>query len=293
VKKIIAEFRPCPKIDLSEQQDDAKFDCSSVLKEGAELYLKNGCLLIKNAFEPEFIQTVHDAFTTGYSRYLQDGTFTDALSVGDKRTMISVEITGPFSSPNLYANSKLMPLLQYLLSDQMILGSMGVVVSLPGAKRQHYHRDHSNIFDTKAVYDGGDACIPIIPPYAITLVVPLVTINKLNGTTRLWPGTHLLSDTEGFEGYRSDPYPALGDCYLMDYRLAHRGMENKSSQPRPILYNIYSRPWFRDAENNYAKQGRLLLPDAEYQSMPAEYRHLFDWSQESAGRAKHTDIAEP
>ena len=40
------------------------------------------------------------------------------------------------------------PLLKYLLSDSMILGSMGAVSSLPGAQLQHHHRDHANIFDT-------------------------------------------------------------------------------------------------------------------------------------------------
>ena len=36
---------------------------------------------------------------------------------------------------------------------------------------------------------------------------------------------------------------------MFDYRILHRGMENASDQPRPMLYYTYGRQWFRDSTN--------------------------------------------
>ncbi|KAJ1622573.1 hypothetical protein T492DRAFT_885058 [Pavlovales sp. CCMP2436] len=41
-----------------------------------------------------------------------------------------------------------------------------------------------------------------------------------------------------------------GSVYLVfDYRLRHRGLANHSSQPRPLLYLTYAKPFFADATN--------------------------------------------
>jgi hypothetical protein len=73
-----------------------------------------------------------------------------------------------------------------------------------------------------------------------------------------------------------DPVADVGDCLLVDYRLLHMGMANRSDNVRPILYNIYQRPWFRDSKN-YAKQEPILISDDEYAKIPAQHRRLFSW----------------
>ena len=40
-----------------------------------------------------------------------------------------------------------------------------------------------------------------------------------------------------------------GDAIIFDYRTFHRGMPNHSGARRPLLYQTYSRPWFRDEHN--------------------------------------------
>jgi len=66
----------------------------------------------------------------------------------------------------------------------------------------------------------------------------------------------------------------MGDCYFMDYRLRHRGTPNQSSQPRPILYLVFTRPWFQDRKN-YNKQPRLAIAPMEYEKISEEHRSLF------------------
>jgi len=270
--------RNVPAIDIRTFGGGLGMRDNGNLKEAANIFLKQGCLLIHNAFEPKYIQRLHDDFVKEYAHYFVDNDFNDALSVGNKRTMLTVEIKNSFNTYEFYANPKIFPLLKYLLSDDLILGSVGSVVSLPGAENQHVHRDHPNIYDTGLGYEGSDNPLQHGAPYAITLVIPLIPINKKSGSTKVWPGTHI-SDEEPshVEASNGIEHSAeLGSCFLMDYRLIHGGMANNSDAIRPILYNIYSRPWFRDYRN-YNKQSPLKISDDQFNQVPNAFSSLFEW----------------
>jgi ectoine hydroxylase-related dioxygenase (phytanoyl-CoA dioxygenase family) len=73
-----------------------------------------------------------------------------------------------------------------------------------------------------------------------------------------------------------DPAADPGDCILVDYRLLHCGTANRSPDPRPILYNMYCRPWFRDSRNFHKQRPVRISPD-EYMRVPVQFRHLFAW----------------
>jgi hypothetical protein len=70
------------------------------------------------------------------------------------------------------------------------------------------------------------------------------------------------------------PWPKMGDCYFMDFRLRHAGTPNISDKPRPILYLVYSRRWFQDRKN-FDMQSPLLITGDEYERIPEEHKHLF------------------
>ena len=40
-----------------------------------------------------------------------------------------------------------------------------------------------------------------------------------------------------------------GSAILFDYRTFHAGGANRSDRPRPILYFVYARSWYRDVHN--------------------------------------------
>lgn len=268
-----------PAIDMTEFLIGEAEEQKIQLKDAANFYLKNGMLVLKNAFNPELIQALNNEFFLKYQKYFEDKNHSDALETGDKRFMITVELVGLFNNPEFYANSKIIRLLEYLLGNNMILSSITSVIALPNAKLQHMHRD-GTIFDT--VHNQNFVRqIPVLPPFAITLVVPLEPLNHLNGTTRIFPESHLLADRlRGVIDFDSipacDPYTQLGDCYLMDYRVFHQGLPNNSSQIRPIICNIYTCPWYRD-DLNYGKQKRLVISESELNNVPENNRKLIDW----------------
>jgi len=185
--------------------------------------------------------------------------------------MITVDIEPPFHTPTLYANPFVIPILVDSLGIELVLNSFGSVVSLPGAPAQNVHRDHPPLFDEHAA----DL---FAPPFAVTVIVPLVDLGERAGTTRMLPGSHVLFDDKGLIRPAFDPVAPIGSCLLMDYRLVHQGTENRSDAVRPIFYVVFSRPWFRDYVN-YEKQEPIVMRDSVYRRTPKKWRSLFKFAK--------------
>ncbi len=236
------------------------------------LFDANGCLHIENALAPEVVRGIHQGFVRRYSKYFKAKRHADALRVGDKRYMITLDFEPPFDDPAFYANPLVLPILRLLLGANCILGSMTSVLALPGSKDQRLHKDHPALFQTDGV--AADS----LPAFAVTLIVPLVELNDQHGTTRMVKGSHLRSSEDSERMPRQVPYAPLGSCMLMDYRVSHQGTANVSRQVRPILTSIYQRPWFRDYVN-FEKQPMLRMTDRAFEKVPQEHRSLFDWTR--------------
>ena len=264
-----------PRIDFGTASAEPPANITTM---AAGLFFRHGCLLVKNALPVAYVKELARSYAESYAEYFEDRDYPDALNVGNRRTMITVALRGPFNSPQLYANHLVLPVLRILLGTNLILGGFGSVVSLPGAQDQHRHVDHPNIYEFPAP-DGSGLTVPqSMMPYAVTVIVPLVPLNATNGTTRLWPGSHTVARGRMFSERPVDPPVDPGDALLMDYRLAHCGTANRSDAVRPILYVIYNRAWFRDAAN-YSRQAPLSISDQEYAAIPSEFRSLVDWAR--------------
>jgi ectoine hydroxylase-related dioxygenase (phytanoyl-CoA dioxygenase family) len=116
--------------------------------------------------------------------------------------------------------------------------------ALPGEHTQPVHPD------TAHPVAGG----PWTPTDSIVVNLMLVDVSPANGATELWPGTHRDTtyggDTDGLvresdlERWRRlhppfQPTLPAGTFVLRDMRLWHRGMPNRTSNPRPMLAMIH------------------------------------------------------
>ncbi len=270
--KSLDKSNQAPSIRYSIEEKKRKLPEPATLNLATKLYKHFGYLIIEDLFLDQYIDELHDSFVTSYSHYFADKVFDDSLKVGDKRAMVTVELDGPFNSVEYYANPLIMPILARLLGRDLILFSMGAVVSLPGAQRQRTHRDHRALFD-----DDVDA---MLPSFTVTVGVPLIEMNNETGTTRVYGRTHRkngdLSDKDKNLGI--NPVIRKGSCMLFDYRIFHEGTPNNSKNVRPLMYNIYSRPWFRDCQN-YSKQEPMNISDSAWSQIPDEYKRLFLWNR--------------
>jgi len=240
-------------------------------KLGVRLFQRYGVLLIENAFKPELVDQLTDEYFEKYSQYSQHEDHDDALKVGSRRYMVTIEMSGAFNSPTVYAPPFVLPIIRGLLGDKMILGSVTAVASLGGSKDMHIHKDHPALFSRSEVDHE-------LPSFGVSMILPLLGFSEELGTTRVWKGSHKTSLKESMKTPFQDPYSSKGSCLLMDYRLTHQGLANRTDQVRPILDIIYQRPWFRDIAN-YGQQDALILSDDNYNRIPAEHHNLFDWSR--------------
>lgn len=210
---------------------------------------KHGVAAVSDGFRPELIGALAADFFKRFGGLSEAELERDALRVGHERYMLTPELTGAFGEAELLAAAWAVPILSSVLGADFILNSVSVVVAYPGAREQHAHTDHPELFGTTAR-------LSRLPPHAVTLVVPLVKLDDALRGTWVWPGSHRRSPRYC---RRSELRPPLGGAGLVDYRLHHAGAPMRAQVPRPMLYLVYSRPWFRDAVN-FARLRPLNLP---------------------------------
>jgi Phosphotransferase enzyme family/Phytanoyl-CoA dioxygenase (PhyH) len=239
---------------------------------GAEMFHEYGFLQIDNAFPVELIQTLQKAFFERYSAYFQTENHPDTLHVGDMRYMLTVNMEKGFDATHLLGSSTVLPIIKRVLGDDCVLGAYTAVISLPGARDQRIHKDHPALFPQTPFHY-------TVPPFTAQIIIPLVPLNEMTGTTRFYKGSHKVKTTKSEALGHQDPMAGLGSCLLNDYRCAHRGLANRSDLVRPILTMIFNRPWFRDYAN-YGNQPPLRLPRVSYDAMTEEVQDLVSWWME-------------
>jgi ectoine hydroxylase-related dioxygenase (phytanoyl-CoA dioxygenase family) len=259
------------RITPSEAERCAGAFSNATLHKASNCIRTEGALILEDIVDPVLIVEAREGFVEKYDRYLDGRQHDDALEVGDRRPMITVDLESPFDRPELLANSWLCPVLNAAFEDDFILGAYGVVCSLPGAARQHVHQDGGDLFPQAALNR-------MLPIAAATVAIPLLEMNEINGTTALWPKSHR-DDTRVSAESGDEPLVREGSCVLWDYRLRHCGTANRSTVPRPLLYMTYCRPWFMD-HKNYRKQAALRAPTGFLADLPEDLRRLLVRAQE-------------
>lgn len=200
---------------------------------------------------------------------------------------------GPFLAPEFYANPRLLEAIAGLLGSTHCIGSLEAVIALPGSSRQHQHVDAPLRFDRvvgarKLAFPGD---LSKLPPYAVTLCVPLCDVTEENGPTAIWPGSHRTALRARPPGERAiaRAYPAermvgdFGRSFLFDFRVFHGGTPNLSPEPRPILMLVFTRSWFRDP--NLAEVfPSVVISKRSLARVPERHRCLFMLAPEARRR---------
>ena len=248
---------------------------SGTVEYASQRFRSDGALIIEDIVDTALIAQVRRAFAEKYSRYLEDRMHDDALLVGDRRLLITINLEPPFNDPQLFANPYLLSVLEKVLDDGFVLGAFGIVCSLVSAPMQQRHADGGFLFP-------GSGIDLLLPASAITVGIPLIEMNDVHGTTALWLGSHRdKSRVPNEEGI--NPVVREGSCMLWDFRLSHCGTPNRSVLPRPLLYATYCRPWFLDHLNygqSNPKQRPLLAKKDFWSGLSEQHRRLLARAQE-------------
>ena len=259
-----APFDDVPTLTIADHEARSQKLEPSTVDEALRLFREGGALRLHRAIPLEFLDELDGHYRKRYWSELE------STDKEDRRPLFTVDVEGPFARPQFYANPLVFPIIERLLGDDCILGACSSVVSFPGAPDQFTHRDSDSLF--------GDFAYDVkLPPYALTVLMPLVDADAETGSTEVWPTTQHEPD---FEKAKATPpvHPVVprGSIMMTDSRVVHRGARNRSERVRPLVYCSYHRHWFRDY-GGYETRPPISINPIEYVRVPREYRRLFSW----------------
>ena len=156
--------------------------------------------------------------------------------------------------------------------------------ALPSQIRQPVHPDTGHLWPRMSVAH---------PAHMIVINVPVVDVSAQNGSTEIWPGTHLDISShvhegtirvmqENIEARRAvcppiQPTIKRGGVVIRDMRLWHAGMPNLTDEPRPMIAMIHQAGWLASGKLTFAKGSEPFLEDsvlstpADFVDMPIDY----------------------
>jgi len=158
--------------------------------------------------------------------------------------------------------------------------------ALPNTEqRQPVHADLGHLWANSKV---------ATPAYALVVNIPLVDMGAFNGSTEIWPGTHLDTSVamqagditvaeDRLEAQRRvepplQPEVKAGSVVIRDIRMWHAGMPNPSDQPRPMIAMIHWVGWWHPGEQpTFPAETReffehpVLLTKADFVEGPIDY----------------------
>jgi ectoine hydroxylase-related dioxygenase (phytanoyl-CoA dioxygenase family) len=152
---------------------------------------------------------------------------------------------------------------------------------------QEIHRDQAHLFPD----------LPLaLPPHMMVVHIPLVDFSDANGSTEVWPGTHLITDHA--ESYRPQDggitgqleergklMPSIrtnmpaGSTVVRDMRVWHRGMPNTTDQRRTMMSLVYHR-YFPTL--GYQYKACEPLADRVISQLSARAQHIFRFNMQEA-----------
>jgi hypothetical protein len=233
----------------------------------------SGLLLLEDLHDPAQIGELRAAYDAQLARHIAAKGGLEAINqraFGHSHIGMVVPMVEPFASPQIVAHPIVVQLLDRLLGDDFCCTFYHSNTAYPGSGYQPTHRDNPPLF--------GSELSVAHPAAAIVLNVPLCDFTEQNGSTEVWPGSHLIVDVDPADAQALEERAAelasvrtnmrVGSVVLRDLRTWHRGTPNRAEYLRSMLAIVYRRGWlYQPAEDS--------IPQATWQAWPARVRQIF------------------
>lgn len=242
------------------------------LAEAVRTFRDTGLLILDNIYAPDFIAKVRAAYDAELESHLAAQGGLKALegkTFGKNHLGFFPPLKPPFSDPALSAQPIAVQVMTELLGSDLQCSFYNTNTAYPDSEYQPIHRDQSLLFGT-------ELRVPL-PVTQIVINIPLCDFTEENGSTEVWPGTHLVVDTRPDEGEDLEARAALlpsirmnlkvGSLLLRDLRCWHRGMPNQANYPRTMFALVYQRGWLTCQP--------MQIPRSTWQGWPETAKHIF------------------
>ncbi|MBY0522058.1 MAG: phytanoyl-CoA dioxygenase family protein [Gemmataceae bacterium] len=170
----------------------------------------------------------------------------------------------PFADVEVFANPKVLGVLDRVFHQEYVLVQMGADVPVRGSDYQETHRDFRPLFTDQMV----------TPLYALAVNFPLVPVTAANGPFQMARGTHVLPRDEGLARVASGEVPMEsffmepGDMAIRSPLALHRGSPNRTDAPRPMVVMGYVMHWLHTPKVD------LTVPRDYHDRLPEKVRKM-------------------
>ena len=241
----------------------------------AHTFRETGIVVLDDIYDPTWVAGLHKSYKQLIEAYLADRGGIDALdgkTFGKNHIGIHPALFTPWGDADIVAHPKTSQVMAAVLGPDFQSGYYHSNAAYPGSELQPIHRDTIHLFPA------AEMNVPT-PCVSLVLNIPLCDFTLANGSTEVWPGSHLILDRDAADtsrdrlAQRAGHLPSLrtnvraGSVILRDLRCWHRGMPNTSDHVRPMLALVYERGW--------KKKPTLDIPASTWESWPESARHIF------------------
>lgn len=248
-------------------------DRDAAIAQAETIFRRDGMVVLDNLVDPALIARCRDQIMREYPTFdTVDHSRNFGLYPG--RHTVPLHMRDALANRALFAPTIVTSLAGRLLGAEFALDSFGLLVSLPGAEDQECHADALLFRET-----GIDR---ILPPTAFALALPLVRMDEISGTTAFWRGSHLRPDAK--KPADCTPIVEPGSALLWDFRVLHGGLANRSDAPRPVLFGVFCRDWWREPVGAQAtRYEKLVIEQRDFDALGPEARRLLGRARIAGG----------
>jgi hypothetical protein len=206
-------------------------------------------------------------------------------------------VCAPYVFADVLANPLAVQVSALAVGTSLQLTLLNANTVVPCTEAQHLHRDQGNLWkDMKETHR----------PWNIAVHIPLSDVDESNGSTEVWPGTHRLvhegpvpTDEAALARRAAIAAPAqlvcpAGGIILRDNRAWHRGMPNRTEQPRIMLSLIFAAMWSRSGRIHFHRSAEPTLRDLPLEMNPIwvedDFDHLADFRDRAAAARAAADL---
>jgi ectoine hydroxylase-related dioxygenase (phytanoyl-CoA dioxygenase family) len=233
-----------------------------------------GYVVLEDVVPMEWVNRARAACDAELERYVAEGEGGKHLEERWGQVSMLAPMQSPYTDPVCVENPFALQVMEAAMGSDLYCAFYNTNTSWPGSTYQPLHRDIYHLFP--------DYPAPL-PVSMIVVNFPLVDFNEENGSTEVYPGTHLITDIDPADNKRLEEraklLPAVrtnvnaGSLVVRDMRMWHRGMPNNSKQIRTMLAIVYARRfWMLDPRMNE-------IPRGTWEEMSEKSKHLFRFNR--------------
>jgi hypothetical protein len=202
---------------------------------------RDGAVALDALWSAEQIDRLRATVAAQHPELADKSSLKDFQDTGTGRFIAPVTITGTVLDSGVLTHPALERLFAGALSNDWVFEAFGLLMTEAGAPAQERHRDAPELFPETPL-------ARVLPPFALTVVIPLVDVGAENGPTAIMVGSQRF-DAAACQGEPAVPEVPRGSALVWSFSTIHWGMANTTRADRPALYLTVCRPFWSDPVN--------------------------------------------